>query len=331
MSPRPACRRLLHVADPIACLFLTYDLNRPSIDETHRNFAYRAQPSMTSLNQSTSTTRGDDRDRDQFNPTPSQTNLHRVYTNESHHSREPLNTPHMDSQAAFQPSAVSSQSQQAPTIRPIKEADYGNPNHSSPQLRQGGGFAYPPGQYQSIPLNDHATGEKSGKRGIAWGGGERYSRNGTKEGKSSQTWILVVRLIILKTRSFVRPFGNLIELDLSANENNQNSVSSRGSRPQSRSRPSSVFRGAFGHMGGTGGTGTSTPRSEWEGFEFNPATAKKEELRYAEGDVGRSKFAKGYFYLLNKSIVTRWFLYIVPVLVVSADSRQEDTSNLGRR
>jgi hypothetical protein len=35
--------------------------------------------------------------------------------------------------------------------------------------------------------------------------------------------------------------------------------------------------------------------------------------------------------LLNKSIVTRWFLYIVPVLVVSADSRQEDTSNLGRR
>jgi hypothetical protein len=184
--------RLLHVADPIACRILTYGPDRPSIDETHRNFAYRAQPSMTSLNQSTSTTRGDDRDRDQFNPTPSQTNLHRVYTNESHHSREPLTTPHMDTQAAFQ----SSQSQQAPTIRPIKEADYGNPNHASPQLRQGGGFAYPPGQYQSIPLNDHATGEKSGKRGIAGGGGERYSRNGTKEGESSRTGIMVVRLVI---------------------------------------------------------------------------------------------------------------------------------------
>jgi hypothetical protein len=70
-------------------------------------------------------------------------------------------------------------------------------------------------------------------------------------------------------------------------------------------------------MAGTGGTGASTPRSEWEGFEFNPATARKEELRYAEGDVGKSKFARGYFYLLNKSIITRWFLYIVPVLVVS--------------
>jgi hypothetical protein len=199
VSTRPACRCLLHVADPIACLLLTHDLNRPSIDETHRNFAYRAQPSMTSLNQSTSNTRGDDLDRDQFNPTPSQTNLHRVYTNESHHSREPLTTPHMDSQAAFQPSAVSLQSQQAPTIRPIKEADYGNPNHASPQLRQGGGFAYPPGQYQSIPLNDHAAGEKPGKRGIAWGGGERYSRNGTKEGEFSRTGIMVVRLVFGKS------------------------------------------------------------------------------------------------------------------------------------
>lgn len=111
----------------------------------------------------------------------------------------------------------------------------------------------------------------------------------------------------------------LAEVDLATQDPNQNSVSSRGSRPQSRSRPSSMFRGAFGHMAGpaAGGTGTSTPRSEWEGFEFNPATARKEELRYAEGDVGRSKFAKGYFYLLNKSIITRWFLYIIPVLVVS--------------
>ena len=103
----------------------------------------------------------------------------------------------------------------------------------------------------------------------------------------------------------------------SQDDPNMNSLSSRGSRPQSRSRPSSIFRGAFGGMAGTGGTGASTPRSEWEGFEFNPATARKEELRYAEGDVGKSKFARGYFYLLNKSIITRWFLYIFPVLVVS--------------
>ena len=137
---------------------------------------------MTSLNQSTSTTGTRD---DHLNPAPSQTNLHRVYTNDSHHSRSPLTTPHIDSQPAFQgPSSMN----QAPTIRPIKETDYGQPNHSSPQMRQG--TTYPPGQYHSIPLND-GMGEKAAgvdergrKRGIAWGGADRWSRNGTKEGES---------------------------------------------------------------------------------------------------------------------------------------------------
>lgn len=29
------------------------------------------------------------------------------------------------------------------------------------------------------------------------------------------------------------------------------------------------------------------------------------------------QFAKSYYYLLSKSIVTRWFLYIFPIMVVS--------------
>lgn len=158
-------------------LFVACSVYRPSIDETHRNFAYRAQPSMTSLNQSTSTTGGLP---DHLNPNPSQTNLHRVFTNESHHSRSPLTTPHIDSQAAFQ--GQSYMNQQQPSIRPVKENDY------APQVRKDQGTTYPPGQYHSIPLSD-SMGEKSTmdergrKRGIAWGGVDRWSKSGTKEGE----------------------------------------------------------------------------------------------------------------------------------------------------
>ncbi len=52
------------------------------------------------------------------------------------------------------------------------------------------------------------------------------------------------------------------------------------------------------------GTGMSTPRRgartpEWEGFEFNTANASIEQLKFADGDVGRSKvrvwWASGYW------------------------------------
>lgn len=36
-------------------------------------------------------------------------------------------------------------------------------------------------------------------------------------------------------------------------------------------------------------SGSSTPRMEWEGFEFNTANASVENLRFADGDVGKSK------------------------------------------
>ncbi|ORX36049.1 Mechanosensitive ion channel-domain-containing protein [Kockovaella imperatae] len=53
---------------------------------------------------------------------------------------------------------------------------------------------------------------------------------------------------------------------------------------------------------------------EWEGY--NPATAKNENLRFAEGDVGTTKFSRLYYWLINKSIIIRWILYIVPVLAI---------------
>lgn len=49
------------------------------------------------------------------------------------------------------------------------------------------------------------------------------------------------------------------------------------------------------HSAATSEDGTQTPKRrgtrtpEWEGFDFNPAQSSVEQLRYAEGDVGKSK------------------------------------------
>lgn len=241
--------------------------------------------------------------------------LRRTYTQESNHSDSPLTTPAMESQAMFKSSGSSNN-------KPVKEVDYGATPPGSRSRSRSGTLgtsnlnpanlainhaqtknAYPPGQYQTIPLSgsaspfegeserlnpnlEHSEKVEKSKKGIAWGGANRWSRNGTKE--------------------------EAIELDKQGETPlPHSSVSSRHG-----SRPSSMFRGTLGSLGGGMGTGTSTPRSEWEGFEFNTAQAKNQDLRYAEGDMGKSKFAKGYFYLLNKSIITRWFLYIVPILVL---------------
>ncbi|KAG9080476.1 hypothetical protein FRC06_006530, partial [Ceratobasidium sp. 370] len=49
-----------------------------------------------------------------------------------------------------------------------------------------------------------------------------------------------------------------------------------------------------------------------EGFDTRNAT--QAHLQFAEGDTPKNKLARSYHYLLNLSIVTRWFLFIVPVL-----------------
>jgi hypothetical protein len=68
--------------------------------------------------------------------------------------------------------------------------------------------------------------------------------------------------------------------------------------------------------------------------DFDPRNAKEAHLVYADGDLPKNRvsnyrsdasksrfefgpwaqFAKFYHYLLNVSIVTRWFLFIVPIL-----------------
>ncbi|PSR78148.1 hypothetical protein PHLCEN_2v7557 [Hermanssonia centrifuga] len=48
--------------------------------------------------------------------------------------------------------------------------------------------------------------------------------------------------------------------------------------------------------------------------EFDSSNASQSHLAFAEGDIPNNRFAKFYNYLLNVSIVTRWFLFIVPVM-----------------
>lgn len=49
---------------------------------------------------------------------------------------------------------------------------------------------------------------------------------------------------------------------------------------------------------------------------FDSRNAKEKHLQFAEGDLPNNKFARLYNYLLNVSIVTRWILFITPVLAI---------------
>ncbi|KAH9832221.1 Mechanosensitive ion channel-domain-containing protein [Rhodofomes roseus] len=55
-------------------------------------------------------------------------------------------------------------------------------------------------------------------------------------------------------------------------------------------------------------------RLEHSYVEFDPRRASQAHLVYAEGDMPKNAFVKFYNYLLNVSIITRWLIYIIPVL-----------------
>ncbi|KAI0092959.1 Mechanosensitive ion channel-domain-containing protein [Irpex rosettiformis] len=50
--------------------------------------------------------------------------------------------------------------------------------------------------------------------------------------------------------------------------------------------------------------------------EFDSRNASATHLQFAQGDMPQNKFVKFYNYLLNVSIVTRWFLFIVPPMAI---------------
>ncbi|KAI0768432.1 hypothetical protein BC629DRAFT_1583550 [Irpex lacteus] len=50
--------------------------------------------------------------------------------------------------------------------------------------------------------------------------------------------------------------------------------------------------------------------------EFDSRNASATHLQFAQGDLPQNKFVKFYNYLLNVSIITRWFLFIVPLMAI---------------
>ncbi|TFY79553.1 hypothetical protein EWM64_g4459 [Hericium alpestre] len=50
--------------------------------------------------------------------------------------------------------------------------------------------------------------------------------------------------------------------------------------------------------------------------EYDPRNAREQHLAFADGDLPKTRFVRFYNYLLNVSIVTRWTLFIVPVLAL---------------
>ncbi|KZT26735.1 hypothetical protein NEOLEDRAFT_1131748 [Neolentinus lepideus HHB14362 ss-1] len=55
---------------------------------------------------------------------------------------------------------------------------------------------------------------------------------------------------------------------------------------------------------------------EHEYSEFDARNASESHLAFAEGDAPNNKFARLYNYLLNVSIVTRWAIFIIPVIAL---------------
>lgn len=56
--------------------------------------------------------------------------------------------------------------------------------------------------------------------------------------------------------------------------------------------------------------------ADWLYLGFDSRNASQAHLQFAEGDIPKNRLSRFYNYLLNLSIVTRWFLYIVPVLAI---------------
>lgn len=74
------------------------------------------------------------------------------------------------------------------------------------------------------------------------------------------------------------------------------------------------FHGHHGSRSGSWDLLAGIKRFEHSYEGFSPSNASEAHLAFAEGDMPKNKFAKFYNYLLNVSIVTRWFMFIVPVL-----------------
>ncbi|KAI0779722.1 Mechanosensitive ion channel-domain-containing protein [Fomes fomentarius] len=94
----------------------------------------------------------------------------------------------------------------------------------------------------------------------------------------------------------------------------------RGARSVPMSSPGSGESGDFA----SGVAKGNTRNGSWDllagvrnGYEqFDSRNASESHLAFAEGDVPKNKLAKFYHYLLNVSIVTRWTIFILPIVAI---------------
>lgn len=119
------------------------------------------------------------------------------------------------------------------------------------------------------------SGSSGKKRGVLFGGAKRWSQSGQKDVELGM-WAANARVIdtddVLAGEK--PPHNRQASWDI---------LRGRGSRP------SSVLGASGANTPNGGRSGSATPRVEWEGFDFNTANSSIEQLRFAEGDVGRSK------------------------------------------
>ncbi|KAF8313471.1 hypothetical protein DL93DRAFT_2081192 [Clavulina sp. PMI_390] len=85
-------------------------------------------------------------------------------------------------------------------------------------------------------------------------------------------------------------------------------------RPAFQQTSSSASHGKQTHKSNASWDVLGGMQKEWDNFDSR--NASQAAFQYAEGDAPTTTFGKLYLFLLNTSIVTRWIIFIVPVLAL---------------
>ncbi|KAJ9104747.1 hypothetical protein QFC19_003888 [Naganishia cerealis] len=198
--------------------------------------------------------------------------LARAQTNFSAHSRTPLKEP-----ASAFPGVDENGRIRVADFASHDTSGTNTPEHPSVSHH----VHYPPipdpeQHYTTVPLDGHAvvdgmdekygtTGSNSSgkKKGVLFGNAKRWSHGAQKDVELAH-----------EKRPQSQSQSRSASWDL---------LRGRGSRP------SSIYGGSGANTPAGGRSGSATPRVEWEGFDFNTANSSVEQLRFAEGDVGKGK------------------------------------------
>ncbi|KAK8866012.1 hypothetical protein IAR55_001163 [Kwoniella newhampshirensis] len=173
-----------------------------------------------------------------------------------------------------------------PYVAPVQPAVTSTPNKGGPGVHTPSRVHYPPSPYMArgdnyttVPLHDERGPSPS----------PQPSGQNTPDGSANKK----------KHWSF---FPSSTNLEKSGSEEG---VSGGHSEKLQTKRPKGSRQASWDLLG---------DRAEWE--EFNPKNASVENLRFAEGDAGTNKLSRFYYWALNRGIIVRWLIYIIPILVL---------------